>query len=192
MVIRPMLRFVKELLTDVLKPGDVAIDATVGKGSDTLFLAETVGATGRVIGFDVQEAALRRAWDRLTDAGVCERVELHLVSHAQMQDVVPSAWHGRVQAITFNLGYLPGGDPAVVTTTESTLTALQAGLNILSVGGVMTVMLYSGHDAGKAETQAVLAWAQAVDVSQAHVLQYRFLNQQNDPPILLALEKRAQ
>ncbi|TCP55693.1 putative rRNA methylase [Tumebacillus sp. BK434] len=190
MIIRPMLRQVRELVAEALQPGGLAIDATVGKGSDTLFLAERAGESGRVIGFDVQEAALEKARARLAEAGVAERVELMLVSHAAMQNAVPADWHGRVRAVTFNLGYLPGGDPAVVTEAESTLAALDAGLELLAPDGVMTVMLYAGHEQGKAETQAVLRWAEEVELERAHVLLYRFLNQRNDPPVLVALEKR--
>lgn len=190
MIIRPMLRYVRELLSEVLEPGDLAIDATVGKGSDTLFLAERVGETGRAIGFDVQEAALEKARARLAEAGLSGRVDLKLESHAAMRDAVPQEWHGHVKAVTFNLGYLPGGDPEVVTVAESTLTALDAALELLATGGVMTVMLYSGHEQGKAETRAVLDWAESVELERAHVLLYRFLNQQNDPPVLIALEKR--
>lgn len=37
-----------------LRPGDTAVDATMGNGHDTLFLAQAVGPTGHVIGFDIQ------------------------------------------------------------------------------------------------------------------------------------------
>ncbi|MFD2171811.1 class I SAM-dependent methyltransferase [Tumebacillus lipolyticus] len=190
MVIAPLLRYARELLSIALSPGDVAVDATVGNGHDTLFLAERVGPTGRVIGFDVQEMALERARERLADAGVLERVELRQMSHALMSDGVPEDWRGRVKAVMFNLGYLPGGDRAVVTESASTLAALQAGLDLLAPGGVMTVMIYSGHQAGKAESSAVLAWAESLEQTKVHVLLHRFLNQKNDPPVLLALEKR--
>jgi SAM-dependent methyltransferase len=190
LVIRPLLRFVRELLTSALLPGDIAVDATVGNGHDTLFLAERVGESGRVFGFDVQEAALLQAKRRLGDAGVLERVELMLLSHARMREAVPLELHGRVKAVTFNLGYLPGGDKSVVTKTESTIEALCAALEILAPGGVVTAMLYSGHPQGKEESRAVLGWAEQLDQSKVHVLLYRFLNQKNDPPVLVALEKR--
>ena len=49
-------RYVEE----ILRPGDVAVDATMGNGKDTQFLCELVGETGRVYAFDVQEEALER------------------------------------------------------------------------------------------------------------------------------------
>ena len=49
----------------ILRPGDVAVDATMGNGKDTQFLCELVGETGRVYAFDVQEEALERTAARL-------------------------------------------------------------------------------------------------------------------------------
>lgn len=45
-------------LRQAVKPGALVVDATVGNGYDTLFLAELVEASGHVFGFDIQEAAL--------------------------------------------------------------------------------------------------------------------------------------
>lgn len=190
MVIRPMLGYARDLLSGALGPGDIAIDGTVGNGIDTLFLAEQVGTDGRVFGFDIQEQALLSARTRLLAAGVMDRVELILESHAKMREMVPEQWHGKVKAATFNLGYLPGGDMSVVTLDTSTVEALQAAFELMAQGGVMTVMIYSGHDAGKAEKRAVLEWAERLDQKQAAVLSYRFVNKRNDPPELLVVEKR--
>jgi ubiquinone/menaquinone biosynthesis C-methylase UbiE len=41
-------------VTATLPEGGFAVDATVGNGYDTLFLADRVGKNGRVLGFDVQ------------------------------------------------------------------------------------------------------------------------------------------
>ena len=46
-ILPPILAQVHDLVRRVLRPGDVAVDATVGNGQDTLFLAECVGPTGR-------------------------------------------------------------------------------------------------------------------------------------------------
>ena len=39
-----------------VRPGDRVVDATMGNGKDTAFLAELVGEDGHVTAFDVQEA----------------------------------------------------------------------------------------------------------------------------------------
>ena len=39
--------------------GDYAVDATLGNGHDTCFLAEIVGDSGKVFGFDIQKKRLK-------------------------------------------------------------------------------------------------------------------------------------
>ena len=48
----------RDALLRAVQPGDTVVDATMGNGHDTLFLAEQVGAEGRVYAFDIQESAL--------------------------------------------------------------------------------------------------------------------------------------
>ncbi|MFP4079074.1 MAG: rRNA methyltransferase, partial [Ectothiorhodospira sp.] len=48
-----------------LLPGALVVDATAGNGHDTRFLAEAVGASGRVWAFDVQIPALEASQRRL-------------------------------------------------------------------------------------------------------------------------------
>lgn len=50
-----------KMVSEYVKSGDVAIDATMGNGNDTLALARLVGPAGRVYAFDIQEAALKKA-----------------------------------------------------------------------------------------------------------------------------------
>lgn len=49
----------KVLLEDVINEGDIVIDATMGNGYDTKYLAEKVGENGFVYSFDVQEEAIK-------------------------------------------------------------------------------------------------------------------------------------
>ena len=55
---RPLTRIAQAAVGAALGDGARAIDATMGNGHDTLFLARAVGPQGRVIAFDVQDAAL--------------------------------------------------------------------------------------------------------------------------------------
>ncbi|ANE46311.1 SAM-dependent methyltransferase [Paenibacillus swuensis] len=200
-----ILSFAHALIRERLRPGELAIDATVGNGVDTLFLCETVGPKGTVYGFDVQPQALESASLRLAARGHgrvgaggsnavgagsgCTKVHLLLRSHAELLRAVPEEEHGTAGAVMFNLGYLPGADRAVVTAPASTLPALAAALTLLRRGGVATIALYTGHEGGAAEAEAVAAWAAMLPQSQYRVLQYQFLNQKNAPPYLIAIEK---
>ncbi len=64
------------LIKQKLHSGDIAIDATVGNGYDTLFLAKQVGTTGKVYGFDIQQAALDATRSRLQQANLLECLTL--------------------------------------------------------------------------------------------------------------------
>lgn len=97
---------------------------------------------------------------------------------------------GKVGAVTFNLGYLPGSASDLTTTPDTTIRALNAAVRLLRPGGVVTIVVYTGHEGGTEEAEAVRTWATNLPQEQFHALSYRFVNQQNDPPRLVAVEKR--
>ncbi len=134
----------------VLRPGDAAVDATVGNGHDTLFLAKLVGPAGRAIGFDTQPDALFAARQRLDDAGFLD-ARLYFDDHRKIAMFVDFP----VRVVCFNLGYLPGGDKTVTTRRESTIPAIAAAATILAPGGLLTVIGYRGHPGGAEEADAV-------------------------------------
>ncbi|MDO3408728.1 class I SAM-dependent methyltransferase [Saccharibacillus sp. CPCC 101409] len=116
-------------------------------------------------------------------------VELLLRSHAEMAEALPAEHRGRVGAAMFNLGYLPGAeDLGVMTAPASTLPALEAALSLLRPKGILTAVLYPGHEGGGAEALAVERWAGALPVSEARVILYR-QPQRPEAPYLLAVEK---
>lgn len=158
-----------ERIAAVIKPGDLAIDATVGNGHDTLFLAETVGVTGHVLGFDVQHAAIENTLKRLAEKNLHQRVSLLQQSHASLGDHLNLDNQQHLRAVMFNLGYLPGSDKTVVTQVKSTLAALNSVLPMLAAGGVITIMVYPGHPGGAEEAQAVLAWSTDLNAEQYRV-----------------------
>jgi tRNA A58 N-methylase Trm61 len=190
MPIQSVLDFAHHLAAKALQPGGVAVDATVGNGHDTVALARAVGTEGQVFGFDVQAPAIEQTRSRLANEGVAGRVALIRGGHEEMRDHVPSAVHGEVGAVTFNLGYLPGSASEVTTEPETTISALDDAVSLLRPGGVVTIVIYTGHEGGPAEAEAVDAWAAGLSQDASHALSYRFVNQYNDPPRLVAIEKR--
>lgn len=195
-VLDEVLSFTHRLLARTLRPGDIAIDATTGNGHDTLHLARCVGPEGLVIGLDVQPKALQQTWQRMAAAGYSNRVKLLRAGHETMAETVPSAisdygaaGDSRPKAVCFNLGYLPGGDKALATRPDTTLTALDSALELLAPHGILTVVLYSGHPEGTTERDAVLAWAESLPDESYRVLHYRFLNRSGSSE-LVAVELR--
>jgi predicted methyltransferase len=181
-----VLEVARRLVRERVQAGDTVIDATMGNGNDTLFLAQTVGAAGKVIAFDIQEEAVRKTRERLQREEVLDRVELRLQSHEEM-----SLLDVRVSAVMFNLGYLPGGNKEITTQAASTLRAIEAGLGLLKPGGIMTIMIYWGHPAGQAEKEAVEKYCTDLSQTEFLVLKYQYVNQRNQAPFLLAIERRS-
>ena len=95
----------------------------------------------------------------------------------------------RPRAVMFNLGYRPGGDKSVITRPATTLTALASALELVVPGGVITVVLYPGHEGGRVETEAVFSWAGNVPAQRALVACHQVLNTRRMAPLLLAIAK---
>ena len=185
------------MLKDIIKTNDVVVDATMGNGYDTQFLAE-LGAN--VYAFDVQEEALNATEKRLDDAGIKNQifeknlsnlltepsVNLVLSGHEKLSEYVKET----IKAAIFNLGYLPKTDKSVVTKADTTLTALDALTNQLVVGGRIAIMIYYGHEGGMEEKDAVIKWTSSLPQKDWEVTSYAPLNQIHTPPILVLIEKR--
>ncbi|NLM51870.1 MAG: methyltransferase domain-containing protein [Firmicutes bacterium] len=181
---KPLL-FAKELVKEVLSPGGIAVDATCGNGYDTLFLAELVGAQGTVFAFDIQPEAISATQKKLEAAHLSERVKLLQTSHAHESFWPPAP----VQAVMFNLGYLPGGNHEVITKPESTVAALQIATTRLQPGGIITLVVYTGHAGGQEEYEAVRNFCSKLPQKEYAVLEYKFINQINHPPLLIAVKR---
>jgi predicted methyltransferase len=177
----------QDLLRPLIAAGDLVIDATAGNGHDTLFLAECVGATGRVLAFDVQAAALAAAGKLLGDAGFSDRVSFFQESHGNME---AHAAVESVNVIMFNLGYLPGEDHALTTEMSETLVALEAATSLLKSGGVLSVVCYPGHPAGAIEADAVERWLSAKTAGGWRVAKYGAVGTRRPAPYLLVGWKR--
>jgi len=137
-----------------VNPGDSVIDATAGNGHDTIFLAHLVGPRGRVFAFDIQDAAIMTTRQKLEDMKL-QQVTLIPESHGHLKEQVPADSQGQIAAVMFNLGYLPGAEHHVTTHCESTLEAIDAAIEVLRPGGVISLICYVGHPGGLRETEAV-------------------------------------
>ncbi len=182
-----VLQYAHQLMKNSLQKGELAVDATCGNGNDTLLLAELVGPRGKVLAFDIQEQAIRMTQSRLEKAGL-DNVTLIQRSHEFVDEYVQET--EQIGAAIFNLGYLPRSDKKVITNSSSTIPAVEKILNRLKQSGLLVLVVYHGHEGGKEEKDALLEYVTKLDQKAYHVLQYRFINQKNDPPFIIAIEKR--
>lgn len=179
-----------EYISSQLCAGDIAIDATVGNGHDTLFLAKTVGPEGKVYGFDIQQDALDKCYQRLTEHKADKQISLHHAGHETLPIIIPEALHdGGIKAVMFNLGYLPGGDKQRTTHTSTTLAAIDSALRMLTPHGIITIIAYSGHPGGEEETTAVKAWVATLAPDLFQVIIESPPQSQRPSPELIVINK---
>ncbi|MBU9721046.1 MULTISPECIES: class I SAM-dependent methyltransferase [Bacillaceae] len=185
-----ILPFARELLSRCIPDGGVAVDATAGKGNDTLFLAKLVGESGHVYSFDIQEQAILATKDKLQLHEIEQRVELIHDGHENLEKYLKLNHKGLVNGAVFNLGYLPGSNKEIVTTPDTTIAAIEELLENLVKGGIIVLVIYHGHPEGAVERDQLLPYVRELAQEDYHVLEYRFTNQQNNPPFIVAIEKR--
>ena len=154
----PLTKRAHGAIAKVLSGGSIAIDATIGNGYDTLFLASCVGKQGHVYGFDIQKSAITTTQRRLGSAGLGDRVSLYQTGHERMGLILPTLT-GRVTAVMFNLGYLPGNEKSLITHSTTTLAALHSALMLLAPQGCISVLAYTGHPGGRKEAEDIKRWA---------------------------------
>lgn len=182
------LHYSHTLLKNTLIPGDIVIDATIGSGNDTVLLATLVGNTGKVYGFDLQEEAIKKTKEKILLTGLADQVVLFQQGHETLSSVLPK--NTLLAGAVFNLGYLPKGDKTIITKAETTLIAVKEILPRLRKGGLLLLVVYYGHEGGKEEKKSVLNYVQTLSQTDYTVLRYDFLNQKNNPPLLIAIEKK--
>ena len=175
-----------KIIAEHVKPGDLCIDATAGRGHDTAFLCELVGKEGKVLAFDIQQAAVDSTRALLAEKSFSDIAQVHLDSHSHMDQY---AQEGSVDCITFNFGYLPGGDHSLATRPETTLAAIEQGLTLLKPGGLISLCIYSGGDSGFAERDALLDYLKTLDPRQYLVVLSQYYNRPHHPPIPVLIHK---
>ena len=145
-----------EIIRSQAEEGGYYIDATMGKGNDTLFLCELAGEKGKVLAFDIQQEAL---------------------------DVTKELLKESADVICFNFGYLPGGDHNLATTYRTSIEAIGKGLGILKHGGMMSLCIYSGGDTGFEEKEKILEYVKALPGKEYTVIVNEYYNRKNCPPM---------
>jgi len=175
------------LWKNLVKPGDLAVDATCGNGSDTIFLAELVlkGTQGSVIAIDIQNKAIEntkaRLLQELTPITI-PQIEFICNCHSQLANILGKR---KPKLIVYNLGYLPGYDKSIKTTQETTLQSIQAGLECLDEHGAISITCYPGHAEGAVEEETLINFSKQLDPRKWRTLFCRFTNRTLAPSLIL-------
>ena len=159
----------------------IPVNKIVEEEAEKLLNMESI-LHNRVVG---QEEAIKSTSKKVAREEL-ENVELILDGHQNMDKYVQE----EVSCIVFNLGYLPRAKHQIITKADTTLEAIKKGLELLKPNGVMSIAIYSGHEGGMEEKNAVYEFTQTLDQNYFNVLCTKFINQINNPPELLLIEKK--
>lgn len=172
------LQLAHQIWKDLLTSEDIAIDATCGNGHDTLFLAKL--QPKKLYAIDIQQNAINLTRNRL--GPLASSVHFLQMCHSTFPKEIEN---GSVKLIVYNLGYLPGGDKAFTTLSQTTLQSVNSALSLLSLGGILSITCYPGHFEGEREEDSLQNWASQLDASTWSVLHYRWLNRVKSPSLML-------
>ncbi|KAJ1446397.1 putative rRNA methylase-domain-containing protein [Pelagophyceae sp. CCMP2097] len=200
------LHLARSLWHAAVQPGDVVVDATCGRGGDTLSLVDAVldaeprrgteAPHGRVYSMDIDARAVELCRERLrrelaargdVDAILGRVLSLELQSHERPP---PGLAPRSARVVVFNLGFLPRTDGGTTTTASTTLTALNDwALDALCAGGVATLAVYPGHDEGLIESVILTEFAKSLSKTVWRCVEHRALNHAQTAPYLLTLHR---
>jgi len=166
---------------DTVTIRDAAVDATMGNGHDTLFLAKKITGSAKVYSFDIQKRAIQKTEELLNANGLLNAVELIEDDHQNIDKYITSG----IDAAMFNLGYLPNGDHSIITRPRSTTNALNKILQLLKVGGKVSIIVYVGHEGGMDELNAVESFLTELETKSFCVVNINHINRSLTPVIFL-------
>jgi hypothetical protein len=192
-----LLRVNHSLVRNVVRPGDVAIDATCGNGWDSLFLAHLLfpHARSRLVCVDLQEDSIKATRERLSGLVKTEGTDIEFIQGCHSTSLPADLQPGSVSAFLMNLGYLPGPDSnkRLTTRAQTTLSALQVALPLLRNDGLATIMAYRHDVEAEAELESLRNFASGLDLRLWDVNAHHGL-QASAPatgPVLFSIRRRA-
>lgn len=180
-----LLSLQKHFILTHLHEGDVAVDFTMGNGHDTEFLSKTVGESGRVFAFDIQEQALKSTENNLKNAGCPNNYTLILDSHHNVKKYVDTP----IKAGMFNLGYLPGGNKAITTMRQTTLPAIEAAISLMDRDAIILIAIYPGHAEGDAEGKMICEYLSSLSRYKVCATRINILNSPTSPFFIVVENK---
>lgn len=186
MILTNPVQFAHQLLSLAIRPGDTVIDATVGYGHDTCFLAERVADFGHVYGFDIQKAALEICTDRLTKANLNQQVTLYQQGHERI--ITALSPETKVQAAIFSLGALSTETQEQMTLPNTTISAYHQILSRLNRGGLLVFVNETQFTSSTEELDYLVADLARLNPDNYQVSRYQGINHSSGQ--VLAIEKK--
>ncbi len=176
----------KQFILTHIGQGDTVVDFTMGNGHDTEFLSKTVGESGHVYAFDIQQSAVESTAKNLKAAGCPENYTLICDSHHNVKKYV----QGPIKAGMFNLGWLPGGDKTITTMRETTMPAIEAAIDLLDDDAILNIAVYPGHPEGDAEGKMIEEYLETLSRYHVCATKVKIVNSATSPYFFMIETKK--
>lgn len=156
----------------------VFIDATCGRGNDTIYMANLLKDVGHVYSYDIQQEAIDYTNNLLNEYKI-DNVTLKLKSHEFIDEI-------DIDLIIFNLGYLPNGDKSITTNKESTIAGLKKMITLMELNQDMMIILviYPGHEEGLKESNLINDYVLSLPKNKYLISKYQNYNRPSAPYII--------
>jgi ubiquinone/menaquinone biosynthesis C-methylase UbiE len=182
-----MLEFSHQLIKDYYesrpKKDLVYVDATLGRGKDTLFMAKLLKDTGKVFSYDIQSEAISSTKKLLEQENI-HNVYLKQKSHEFIEEIP--------DLVIYNLGYLPDSNKEITTMAKSTLSSVKQMVAEMSIVSslLLILVIYPGHPEGKLESEALEDFVKNLPIEKYYVTKFQNMNATNSPYVITIQNQR--
>jgi len=184
--INDITSLLQHIVLPYIEIAKVVVDCTCGNGYDSIFILENLSKDSKLYGFDIQKIAIDNTDYKLNKLNCkCKNYRLINDSHSKIDEYI----NENIDVAFFNLGYLPGADHSLTTKQDTTILAIEKILNLLSKGGIISILIYSGHNSGKIEKKALLNYFENLDGKTIKLMRTDFPTSPNNPPEIYVLQK---
>ena len=171
-----MVEISHEFLKPALHAQAICVDATIGNGKDSVFFLQQ--NVKKIYGFEIQEDVLNNVPIR------DDRWIPILNGHETMDQYI----HQEVDAVIFNFGFCPNGNPDITTLPKTSVMAVEKALKLLKRKGRMALVLYP-HQYGKEEQNEIENIVKRLDNHEFQIFKIQAMNVEH-MPYMIAIEKR--
>ncbi|MGO1580033.1 MAG: class I SAM-dependent methyltransferase [Peptoniphilaceae bacterium] len=176
---------VEEVLDSLDLKNSICLDATCGRGYDSLNLIKRMREHSLLYCCDIQKEAIESTKKLLEEEGYYNFITFE-VSH----DKVFKKIDKNLDLIIYNLGYLPKSNKKIITRAKTTVDSISLGLGKLNSNGVIIVVSYLGHEGSYEERDSLEKFLRNLDQKYFKVEKREFFNQINDPPVVYLIGVR--
>lgn len=173
-----ILDFTKIMIDSYQDQDGVAVDMACGRGNDTIYLQDRFR---KVYAFDIQKEAVLITQERVN----LDKVVLINDNHENIDNYI----HEKIKLVIYNLGYLPKINEEITTNAQTTINSLSKTLKLLEKKGIVIMVVYTGHLAGKQEALLLDEFLAKLSPSEYLLAKYQMLNAK-DCPYVICIHKK--